>query len=137
MPCDYWTFLRFSQLLDDSFYLTGRKRLAGGFVARRLQLLPELGAAANPTHQVAHSRARAAVWEVHQGQFLLGIRSYFEIIHIVFQFSIINFQFKEVVAKILAAWWQLMMHQRGQNLLQLQEQAFARGIVVGIHVKAN
>ena len=82
MPCDYWTFLRFSQLLDDSFYLTGRKRLAGGFVARRLQLLPELGAAANPTHQVTHSRARTTVREVHQGQFLLGIRSYFEIIHI-------------------------------------------------------
>ena len=76
------TSLGFSQLLNDGFYLTGRKRLAGGFVARRLQLLPELGAAANPTHQVAHSRARTTVREVHQGQFLLGIRSYFEIIHI-------------------------------------------------------
>ena len=96
MPCDYWTlfskklhpsyFLHhtssgFSQLFDDSFYLTGRKRLAGGFVARRLQLLPELGAAANPTHQVAHSRARAAVWEVHQGQFLLGVCTYYKFIH--------------------------------------------------------
>ena len=86
MPCDYWTFLRFSQLLDDSFYLTGRKCLAGGFVARRLQLLPELGAAANPTHQVAHSRARAAVWEVHQGQFLLAICTNDKVIHFAFSF---------------------------------------------------
>ena len=82
MPCDYWTFLRFAKQLDNSFYLTGCKRLTGGFVARRLQLLPELGAAANPTHQVTHSRAWATVREVHQGQFLLGIWSYFEIIHI-------------------------------------------------------
>ena len=28
-----------------------------------------------------------------------------------------------------------MMHQRGQDLLQLQEQAFARGVVVGPHVE--
>ena len=113
MPCDLWTFFPktssifhltssifhhpsyiihlpssgFSQLLDDSFHLSGRKRLAGGFVARRLQLLPELGAAANPTHQVAHGRAWAAVWEVHQGEFLLGVRSYSEIIHIGFMFQ--------------------------------------------------
>ena len=127
----------FSQLLDDSPYLTRRERLAGGFVARRLQLLPEQGAAANPTHQVAHSRAWTAVWEVHQGQFFFCIRSYFEIIHIVFQFSIINFQFKEVLAKVLAIGRQLMMHQRGQNLLQLEEEAFARGVVVRIHVEGQ
>ena len=86
MPCDYWTFLRFSQLLDDSFYLTGRKRLAGGFVARRLQLLPELGAATNPTHQVTHGCAWAAVWEVHQGQFLLAICTNDKVIHFAFSF---------------------------------------------------
>ena len=71
----------FSQLLDDSFYLSGRKRLAGGFVARRLQLFPKLGAAANPSHQMAYSRARAAVWEVHQRQFLFAICSNGELIH--------------------------------------------------------
>ena len=73
MSRDYWTFLRFSQLLDDSFYLTGRKRLAGGFVACFLQLFPKRGAAANPTHQVAHGCVWAAVWEVHQRQFLFGV----------------------------------------------------------------
>ena len=92
MPCDYWTFLRFSKLLDDSLHLSGRECLAGGFVARRLQLLPELGAAANPTHQVAHGRAWAAVWEVHQGEFLLGVRSYSEIIHIGFMFQVPSFK---------------------------------------------
>ena len=30
-----------------------------------------------------------------------------------------------------------MMHQRGQHLLQLQEQPFARGVAIGIHVKLN
>ena len=80
----------FSQLLDDSFYLTGRKRLAGGFVARRLQLLPELGAAANPTHQVAHGRARAAVWEVHQSQFLFAICTNDKVIHIHYSLFIIH-----------------------------------------------
>jgi hypothetical protein len=59
------TSLGFSQLLDDSFYLTGRKCLASGFVARRLQLFPKLGAAANPAHQVAYGRAWAAIREVH------------------------------------------------------------------------
>ena len=108
MPCDYWTlfskklhpsyFLHhtssgFSQLFDDSFYLTGRKRLAGGFVARRLQLLPELGATANPTHQVAHGRARAAVWEVHQRQFLFAICTNDKVIHTNYQLSIVNYQF--------------------------------------------
>ena len=83
----------FSQLLDDSFYLSGRKRLAGGFVARRLQLLPELGAAANPTHQVAHGRARAAVWEVHQRQFLFAICTNDKVIHTNYQLSIVNYQF--------------------------------------------
>ena len=73
----------FSQLLYDSFYLTGRKRLAGGFVAHLLQLLTKLGAASNPTHQVAHGCVWAAVWEVHQRQFLLGVRSYSKIIHII------------------------------------------------------
>ena len=82
MPYDFWTFLRFSQLLHDSPYLSGRKRLAGGFVACLLQLFPKLGAAANPVHQVAHSRAWAAVGEVHQGQFLLRVGAYFKIIHI-------------------------------------------------------
>ena len=83
----------FSQQLDDSFYLSGRKRLAGGFVARRLQLLPELGAAANPTHQVAHGRARAAVWEVHQRQFLFAICTNDKVIHTNYQLSIVNYQF--------------------------------------------
>ena len=80
------TSLGFSQLLNDGFYLTGRKRLAGGFVARRLQLLPELGAATNPTHQVTHGCAWAAVWKIHQGQFLLGVCTNDKVIHFEFSF---------------------------------------------------
>ena len=87
------TSSRFSQLLDDSFHLSGRKRLAGGFVACRLQLLPELGAAVNPTHQVAHGRAWAAVWEVHQRQFLFAICTNDKVFHTNYQLSIVNYQF--------------------------------------------
>ena len=93
MPCDYWTFLRFSQLLDNSFYLSGRKRLAGGFVARSLELLPELGAAANPTHQVLYSCARAAVGKIHQGQFLLAVCSYYKFIHSGSKFFTFHYSF--------------------------------------------
>lgn len=81
MSCDFWTFLWFSQLVDDGPYLTGRKRLAGGFVARRLQLFPKLGAATNPVHQVAHGRAWAAVGKVHQSQFLFAVCFYRKLIH--------------------------------------------------------
>ena len=42
-----------------------------------------------------------------------------------------------VVAKVLAALWQLMMHQRGQNLLQLQEETFSWDVVVGKHVEGQ
>lgn len=40
----------------------------------------------------------------------------------------------EVVAEILAAQWQLMVLQRGQNLLELEEELLAWRILVGIHV---
>ena len=42
-----------------------------------------------------------------------------------------------VVAEVLAAGRQLVMHQGGQHLAQLQEEPFARRVAVGIHVIAN
>lgn len=47
------------------------------------------------------------------------------------------FQVKIILAEILAALRQLMMHQRWQYLLQLEEETFARGVVVGKHFEAN
>ena len=88
MPYDSCTFLWFSQLLYDSFYLTGRKCLAGGLVAHLLQLLTELCAASNPTHQVVHGCVWAAVWEVHQRQFLLGVCTNDKVFHTNYQLSI-------------------------------------------------
>ena len=38
------------------------------------------------------------------------------------------------LAEVLAACWQLMVHQRGQLLLQQEEQPFARLVAVGVHV---
>ena len=40
-----------------------------------------------------------------------------------------------VFPKILAAFGQLMMHERGQHLLQLNEQTLAGGVAVGVHVE--
>ena len=154
MPCDYWTFLRFSQLLDDSFYLTGRKRLAGGFVARRLQLLPELGAAANPTHQVACQswvqrriqliRWLTAVRGLLSGKYIKAssFLVYARIINIsiaVANFSLftIHFYFNIELAIVFAVWWELVVHQRGQHLPQLQEEALAGCVAVGVHVEGQ
>ena len=39
------------------------------------------------------------------------------------------------LAEIFAARWQLVVLERGQDLLQLKEQTFAWGILVGVHVK--
>ena len=39
-----------------------------------------------------------------------------------------------VVAEVLAVGWQLVVLERGQNLLQLQEEALAGGVAVGEHV---
>ena len=46
-----------------------------------------------------------------------------------------HFYFNIELAEVFAVWRELMMHQRGQHLFQLQEQTFARGITVGEHVK--
>ena len=46
-----------------------------------------------------------------------------------------NFQI--VLAKVFAAKRQLVVHQRGQHLLQLQEQSFARLIAIGVHVEGG
>ena len=46
-----------------------------------------------------------------------------------------NFQI--VLAKVFAAKRQLVVHQRGQYLLQLQEQSFARLIAIGVHVEGG
>ena len=40
-----------------------------------------------------------------------------------------------VFAEILTPFRQLMMHERGQHLLQLKEQPFSGSIAVGVHVK--
>ena len=42
-----------------------------------------------------------------------------------------------VVREVLAAWGQLVMHQRGQHFLKLQEEPFAGLVAVGIHVEAS
>ena len=46
-------------------------------------------------------------------------------------------QVKIVLAEILAVHGQLMMHQRGQHLLKLQEESFARLVTIWPHVKLN
>ena len=43
--------------------------------------------------------------------------------------------FEIILAEILAVGGQLMVYQRGQYLLQLEEQAFAGGVAVGVHVE--
>ena len=86
------TSSRFPQLLYDSPHLSGRECLAVRFVARRLQLFPKRGAAANPAHQVIDRCGRNAFGEIHQRQFFLGVCSNSKfIIHNV-QFSMFNFQ---------------------------------------------
>ena len=40
-----------------------------------------------------------------------------------------------VVAEVLAVGWQLVVLERGQNLLQLQEEALAGCVAVGEHVE--
>ncbi len=42
-----------------------------------------------------------------------------------------------VLAEVLAAWGKLVMNQGGQDLLELEEEALAGLIAVGIHVKFN
>ena len=39
-----------------------------------------------------------------------------------------------VVAEVLAVGWQLVVLERGQNFLQLQEEALTGGVTVGEHV---
>ena len=51
--------------------------------------------------------------------------------------SRLNSQFNIVIAKVLAAQGQLVVHQRGQHLLKLQEESFARNVTVGVHVERN
>ena len=42
-----------------------------------------------------------------------------------------------VVAEVLAAGRQLVVHQGGQHLAQLQEEPFARRVAVGVHVEGD
>ena len=41
------------------------------------------------------------------------------------------------LAEIFAARWQLVVLERGQHLLQLQEEALAWGVAIGKHVITN
>ena len=42
-----------------------------------------------------------------------------------------------VLAEVLAVGRQLVVHKMGQDLLELEEEAFAWDIAVGVHVKLN
>ena len=45
--------------------------------------------------------------------------------------------FQKILAEVLAVGWQLMMHEIGEELLQLEEETFARLVAVGVHVEGN
>ena len=45
--------------------------------------------------------------------------------------------FNVILPKVLAPQRQLMMHERGQHLLQLEEEPLARLVAVGIHVEGD
>ena len=45
------------------------------------------------------------------------------------------FTLYKVLPEVLAARWQLVVHQRGQHLTQLQEQSLAGRVVVGKHAE--
>ena len=82
MSCDSGTLcLRFAQMGHDGAYFSRCEGLAVGVVAHLVELRPQLCAAVDPCHEVVDRRARLAVGEVHQRQFLLRIGSYFEFIH--------------------------------------------------------
>ena len=42
-----------------------------------------------------------------------------------------------IFSEILTPFRQLMMHERGQDLLQLKEQPFAGSILIGVHVEGD
>ena len=44
---------------------------------------------------------------------------------------------KKRLGEVLAAGWQLVVLERGQNLLELEEETLAGGVAVGVHVEAN
>lgn len=90
----------------------------------------------NPSHQMVDGCAWITLGKVHQGKFLLGVRTNdkFFHIHLVLKIDKLGFLFQIILAEILASWGQLVVYQRGQNLLELQEEAFARSIPVGKHV---
>ena len=84
--------LRLSQILHDKLDLTRRKSLGTFLVARSFKILNQRLATAYPRHQVSYGRARSAVGEVHQSEFLLCIEMYIEIRHIVPFFEVNNNQ---------------------------------------------
>ena len=66
-------FSGFTQLRDDGADLPGREGFAGGVVAGLLEFVPKRVASTNPAHQVIDGGSRAAVGEVQEGKFLLGV----------------------------------------------------------------
>lgn len=40
-----------------------------------------------------------------------------------------------VVAEVLARWWQLVVDEGGEELFQLEEEALAGRVAVGVHAK--
>ena len=43
----------------------------------------------------------------------------------------------EILVEVLAPWGQLVVLQTGQHVAQLQEEALAGRVLVGVHVEAN
>ena len=70
----------FAQVFNYYFHLPWRKALAGVLVAGIHQLLLYRLASFYPRHEVVFSHARAAVREVHERKFLLGVCANLEIL---------------------------------------------------------
>lgn len=70
----------FAQVFNYYFHLPWRKALAGVLVAGVHQLLLYRLASFYPRHEVVFSHARAAVREVHERKFLLGVCANLEIL---------------------------------------------------------
>ena len=62
---------------------------------------------------------------------------HFSFLIINYKLSIINLTFEIKVTIILAVWRQLVVLQTRQNLLQLEEEPFAWGVAIRVHVKIS
>ena len=72
----FGTFLRTAQVVPDDFGLSGREAFRHGAIARLQQFRVERLAVLYPSHESPGGIARVALGEVHEGDFLLRVRSY-------------------------------------------------------------